>query len=117
MTQWSADQSAYSGSPSPKRLVGIAAGDHLDVTDLCSMTNSAGETSIDVGVKHNVCALGIVSGLAHCGTMPDPKKGPAIVNYVTTAALEETLHCQNRDAAFTSLQSKFSDVSDFLHAP
>jgi hypothetical protein len=119
VTQWSADVSAYDGSPMPKRLVGITSGDHLDVTDICSQTNAAGETSIDVGTRNNVCALGIVNGLAHCGSMPDPKQGPAIVNYVSTAVLEETLHCVDRAAvlADAAVKAKFSALGAYQHAP
>jgi hypothetical protein len=119
VTQWSADQSAYAGSPMPKRLVGITGGDHLDVTDICSTTNAMGETSIDVGVRNNVCALGIVNGLAHCGKMKDPKQGPAIVNYVSTAVLEQTLHCVDRKAVLADdvVKGKFSAIGDYEHTP
>jgi predicted dienelactone hydrolase len=119
VTQWSADLSAYSGSPTPKRLVGITGGDHLDVTDICSQTNAAGETSIQVGVKNNVCALGIVNGLAHCGSMKDPKQGPEIVNYVSTAVLETTLHCIDRSASLVdaTVMGKFSAIGAYQHSP
>ena len=119
VTTWSADQSAYAGSPMPKRLVGITGGDHLDVTDICSQKNAAGETSIDVGVKDGVCALGIVNGLAHCGNMPDPLQGPGIVNYVSTAVLEHTLHCVDRSASLAdaAVMAKFSAVGAYMHDP
>jgi predicted dienelactone hydrolase len=119
VTTWSADQSAYDGSPMPKSLAGITGGDHLDVTDICSQKNAAGETSIDVGVKNGVCALGIVNGLAHCGNMPDPLQGPAIVNYISTAVLEQTLHCVDRSAALTdaAVMAKFSALGAYMHAP
>ena len=35
----------------------------------------------------------------------------------TTAVLEETLHCQDRSAAFDMLQTKFSAVGEFMHMP
>jgi hypothetical protein len=119
VTQWSADQSAYAGSPSPKRLVGITGGDHLDVTDICSQTNPQGETSIDVGARNGVCALGIVNGLAHCGNMKEPKQGPGIVNYVSTAVLEQTLHCIDRSAVLADdvLKAKFTAVGAYEHDP
>lgn len=119
VTQWTADVSAYDGSPMPKRLVGITGGDHLDVTDICSQTNSKGETSIDVGTRNNVCALGIVNGLAHCGSMQDPKQGPGIVNYVSAAVLEQTLHCAERSAALedAAVKAKFSALGAYQHTP
>jgi hypothetical protein len=103
----------------PKRLVGITGGDHLDVTDICSQTNAKGETSIDVGTRNGVCALGIVNGLAHCGSMQDPKQGPGIVNYVSTAVLEEVLQCADRKAALedAAVKAKFSALGYYEHAP
>jgi hypothetical protein len=44
-------------------------------------------------------------------------KGVEIVNYVSAAAIDETLHCKNRDAAFTTLQSRLPEVGDFRHTP
>jgi predicted dienelactone hydrolase len=114
---YSSDESAYSGSPSPKRLVGITGGDHLDVTDLCWETNSSGQTAIQVANQYGICGAGVLAALAKCGNLSPPTIGPQIVNYVTTAALEETLHCTNRDAAFSALLSKYSQVGDFEHTP
>ena len=115
---YSSDTAAYTGSTAPiKRLVGITGGEHLDVTDLCWQTNAAGLTAIQVANKDMVCGIGILNSLAKCGNVMPPKAGPEIVNYVTTAALEETLHCANRDAAFAALKTKFPQVSDYQHKP
>jgi hypothetical protein len=43
-------------------------------------------------------------------------KGTAIVNYATTAALEETLHCADRSNQFAQLQSRLPDVGESLEA-
>jgi predicted dienelactone hydrolase len=122
---YSSDTGAYTSSTQKlKRVIGIAGGDHLDVTDLCYQTNSMGKTAIQVADQYNVCgtgapstALTLLNSLAKCGNVMPPIAGPEIVNYATTAALEETLHCTNRDAAFSSLKSKYSQVSDFQHTP
>lgn len=122
---YTSDQSAYSSTQAAiKRVIGIAMGDHLDVTDLCSQTNSMGKTAIQVADQYNVCgtgapstALTLLNTLAKCGTVMPPSAGPGIVNYATTAALEETLHCINRDAAFTALKGTYPQVSDFEHTP
>ena len=116
---------AYSSAhASIKRVIGIAGGDHLDVTDLCSQTNSTGKTGIQVADQYNVCgtgapstALNLLNSLAKCGNVMPPGAGPGIVAYATTAALEETLHCTNRDAAFSALKTKYPQVSDFQHTP
>jgi dienelactone hydrolase len=117
VVQYSSDQSAYSGSPMPKRLVGITGGDHLDVTDLCWLTNDSGQTAIQIAQQYGVCGAGLLAALAKCGTLSPATIGPQIVNYVTTAALEETLHCQDRSAAFSALKGKYSQVGDFQHTP
>jgi hypothetical protein len=49
--------------------------------------------------------------------MPDPTKGAAIVNYASTALLEQTLNCQDRSAAWSNLKTEFPQVSDFQHMP
>jgi hypothetical protein len=121
VTQFSASQTGYNNTrTAKKRLVGITAGNHMDVTDLCAEKNSMGKLAIQVASEAGVCnpvTLGLLAGLAQCGTMPDATKGPAIVNYASAAALEETLHCQDRAAAFSSLRSKFPQVSDFVQSP
>ena len=65
-----------------------------------------------------MCGATILSGLAQCGGDPVATDvAPLIVNYATTAALEEALHCQKRDAAWSALQTKFQSVSEYLHTP
>ncbi len=116
---YSSDQTAYAASPMVRRLVGLTGGDHLNVTDMCWVTNSKGETGIQVANDYGLCGgvtLGLLNVLAKCGTI-DAKRGVAAVNYVTTAALEETLHCQDRSAAFDMLQTKYPEVGDFQHQP
>jgi len=118
VVNYSSDMSAYSGSTAAiKRLVGITGGDHLDVTDLCMDVNSSGQSAIQVASQYGVCGASTLANLAKCGTLSPTSVGPQITNYVTTAALEETLHCQDRSAAFSALQSKFSQVGAFQHTP
>jgi dienelactone hydrolase len=112
-----ATKAGYNATTIKKRLVGITAANHLDVTDLCVEKNNQGKPAIQVAQENGVCnvvLLGIVAGLAQCGAMPDPTQGPKITNYVTMAALEETLHCKDRSAAFSSLQSGYPAVGEFL---
>jgi hypothetical protein len=110
---------AYQSDRSTKRRhVGITNGGHIDVTDLCKEKNPMGRTAIQVAADVGVCGAGILSVLAQCGGDPVATEvAPLIVNYATTAALEETLHCKNRDAAWSTLQAKFPQISEFLHTP
>jgi hypothetical protein len=119
---YSSDTSAYTGTTaSIKRVIGITGGNHLDVTDLCTQTNSMGQTGIQIADMYMVCgsnaSLVLLNSLAQCGTVMPVAAGPEIVNYATSATLEETLHCVDRSAAFSMLQTQFSQVGDFQHTP
>jgi predicted dienelactone hydrolase len=115
---FASDTSAYTGaSAAIKRLVGITNGNHLDVTDLCMDENNEGQTGIQVAQKYDVCGASTLAGLAKCGTVMPVTAGPGIVNYATTGVLEETLHCLNRDAAFSALQTTWPQVSTYQHKP
>jgi predicted dienelactone hydrolase len=113
---YSGDQTAYAASPAPKRLVGITGADHINVTDLCWETNPKGKRAIDVATEAGVCGAIFLSALAKCGTI-DPKIAITIVNSVTTAALEETLHCADRKGLFSGLQMRYPQIGDFQHNP
>ena len=114
------DQSSYAGTNAPKkRLVGIAGGDHLNVTDLCWEKNDMGKNSIEVGLSHNVCGgagINVLNLLFKCGTV-DPMLSIKITNYVTAAALEETLHCQDRSQLWSNLKTTFPAIGDYQHVP
>jgi hypothetical protein len=111
---------AYNASPGPpdvkKRIVGITGGGHLVPTDLCQVGPN-GKSDLETAASHNVCgAAGLQGlGLADCG-MIDHVKGTAIVNDITTGALEETLQCQDRAAAITALKTRHPEVGDFHEA-
>jgi hypothetical protein len=112
--------SAYNASPGPpavkKRILGIAGGGHLVVTDLCR-TGPTGKSDLDTAAAHGVCGASDLTalGLADCGTI-DPAKGTKIVNDITTGALEETLQCQDRAAAIAAIKSRYAEVGDFQEA-
>lgn len=114
------DTDAYNGSAGPpdvkKRLVGISGGGHLTVTDLCRV-GPANKSDLEVSKAHGVCGVQSILDLklADCGTIA-PAKGNQIVNDVTTAVLEETLHCQDRAAAISAIKSRYPDVGDFHEA-
>jgi hypothetical protein len=76
-----------------------------------------GKSDLDTAAAHNVCGAASLMGLglADCGTI-DREKGTKIVNDVTTAALEETLHCLDRTTALSALKSRYPDVGDYKEA-
>ena len=106
---------AYNRSPGPsavkKRLVGIDNGGHLNVVDGCAK-NAMGKTGIQVAQDNGVCGASSVAPLADCGSV-DPGKAISITNEIITAALEETLQCQDRAAWITALPMRHPEVNDF----
>ena len=123
-TTASSDTGAYQASPGPpmvtKRLVGITGGGHLSVTDLCQ-NNAQGKNSIQEAMADAVCGISTAAivglpTLFDCGTVKLADSINAI-DYASTAALEETLHCQSRTAQFANLKTAQPVVGDFQHAP
>jgi hypothetical protein len=118
------DMDGYSQSPGQpdviKRIVGIKGGGHLTPTDLCQ-TNAQGRNAIEEASADGVCGIdtAVIIGLPalfDCGTI-DWKEGVKAVNYASTAALEETLHCRDRSAQFSNMQTALGSIGDFQHEP
>jgi dienelactone hydrolase len=117
---------AYTASASSdtlkKRLVGVTGGGHLVPTDLCQK-NADGNNAITVLHNHHYCAVDSVAiiglpALFDCGAADfDWQIGMKDVDYATTAALEETLMCQDRKAAFANLKTALTTIGDFKEAP
>jgi hypothetical protein len=110
---------AYNLSAGPpnvkKRVVGIAGGGHLVPTDLCQ-TNLQGRNAIQEAIFSGVCGgnFGLVPGLFDCGAPGfDWKVGVRAIAYASTAALEETLMCKDRNAAFATLRARVPAIGDF----
>jgi hypothetical protein len=112
---YSAQQSGYADSPAPKRLVGLANAGHLAFSSLCSLRNADGLDFLALAEAYDICGAGFAGALFDCDDtyLADPT-GWQIVEYVTSAALEETLHCSQAGANFTDLREKFPDVGEFL---
>jgi hypothetical protein len=114
---------AYQASPGPpqvtKRLVGIAGGGHLVMTDLCQ-TNALGRNAIQEAQADGVCGINsaVIIGLPaifDCGTI-DMATGINAVNYASTAALEEALMCKDRSAQFANMKTNIPNITDFHEA-
>jgi hypothetical protein len=116
---------AYTNSAGPpaikKRIVGVTGGGHLVPTDLCQ-ANADGNNAIQVLHNHFYCGVDSVAvfglpRLFDCGaTGFDWKAGVNDLNYASTAALEETLMCQDRTAQFANLKTALPTVGDFQEA-
>jgi hypothetical protein len=116
----------YEGSPGQpdvvKRIVGITGGGHLVALDVC-VKNSSGKLSYEQGIEDGVCGITSAAiiglpALFDCGVAGfDMKAGLKAVGYATTAALEETLHCKDRTAAFANMTKNIPLIGDFRHDP
>ena len=125
---YSSDTQAYGSTHAAiKRVIGIAMGDHLDVTDLCSQTNSMGKTAIQVADQYNVCgtgapstALTLLNSLAKCGTVMPPSAGPGIGelrDHGSALERDSPLHQPRRGIQYGAEALKFPQVSQTSSTP
>lgn len=115
IVNYSEQQDGYATSPAPKRLVGLANAGHLAFSSLCSLRNADGQDFLEIAAEFEICGANFAGALFDCSPdyLPDPTAWQ-IVQYVTSAALEETLHCSKAGDNFADLTAKFSDVGEFL---
>jgi len=100
-------QAGYADAPSPKRLVGVAAGGHLSFSEICSLTNDAGDNLLEIANAAGVCGAQFAGFLFQCSDtlIPDPDAW-AIVDFATAAAFEEVLQCAEIGDAFDVLRER-----------
>ncbi|MEZ4298594.1 MAG: hypothetical protein R3B70_26820 [Polyangiaceae bacterium] len=113
VVDYSKQVEGYDASGPHKRLVGVANTGHLFPTDLCWMTNPQGQDIVETAQMYQVKNAGFASALFDC---PEGQlardKARDIVNYATTAALEESLTCKAGDP-FAELQALHPDVFEY----
>jgi acetyl esterase/lipase len=110
-------QNGYQSSPKKKRLVGLSNSGHLAFSDLCFIGRDKGGL-LQIAQDHGITVNPLIAQLAQdgckTGQLP-PEKAWPIVNFATTAALEETLACGAGSAAkLTQIQMTYPDVGDYL---
>lgn len=116
VVSWGQVKTAYDGAAKPRRLVGIANGGHLTFSDLCETKNASGKDLLQVASDYQICGAQLAGFLFDCD--PAYIDGPAgwtIVNYASSAVLEETLQCQPA-ASLSSIMSTYSDVAEYNEA-
>lgn len=112
---FSSQSDGYDGSPTSKRLVGIANTGHLAFANLCSLTNTEGQDLVEIATEHDVCGVQFASFLFQCDDsfLPDPEAWE-IINFASSAVLEETLHCEPEASAELGLiQGTYPVVLEF----
>ena len=113
VVSWGQVKTAYDGAAVPRRLVGIAKGGHLTFSDLCETKNPAGKDLLQVASDYQICGAQLAGFLFDCDPMYiDGPAGWDIVNYASSAVLEETLHCR-ADTSLSSIMTKYSSVAEY----
>jgi len=112
---YSQTQGGFTASPSPKRLVGIENAGHLTFSQICSMTNAAGANLLEIATDAGVCGAQFAGFLFQCSDeLIADTRGWEIIDDVTAAAFEETLHCSAAGERFDGLQARYPEVSELL---
>lgn len=109
-------QNGYGASASPKRLIGIANAGHLVPSEICTASNEAGQNLLEIAAETEVCGAAAAGFLFQCSDeLLADETGWAIVEYATSAAFEETLHCSPTGTAnLDMIQSVYPDVAEAL---
>jgi predicted dienelactone hydrolase len=113
VVRYSQTVGAYDRSPEPKWLLGIAGSGHLAPSDLCDLENSEGQDLVEVAQEHGVCGAMFASFLFDCqDSHIDPEDARIITRAITTAVLEQTLHCRDNAAVIAAIPDRFESVSE-----
>ena len=109
-------QSGYSQSPAKKRLVGLSNAGHLAFSDLCYIGRDQGGL-LKIAEDHGIMVNFLISTLAQDGCKPGQlmaERGWQIIDYATSAVLEETLQCNASSAAkLTAIRSVYAEVGEY----
>lgn len=112
---YSSTQKGYQDSPSPKRLVGLAAAGHLAFSDICFVGRDRGGI-LQVALDHGVVVPEIVATLGRDGCGPEalpPEKSWPIVQFATSAVLEEVMSC-GPSGKVADMKAAYPDVGELL---
>ena len=94
-------QDGYAASSPRKRFVGLANAGHLAFSDLCAVGKDKGGL-LAIATAHGVQVNPLIATLSRDGCNANqlpPEQGWAIVDYATSAVLEEELACSTTAAA------------------
>jgi hypothetical protein len=118
IVEFSSVRNAYQQAPGPKWLVGIEDAGHLIVSDLCDLKNDQGKNILEIAQEHDVCGTQIGGALFDCDpAYIDGATGWPIVNFATSAVLEDALHCTDGAGALDRLKDTFPEVGEYASAP
>lgn len=113
VVEFSRVTSAWSGSATPRHLVGIGGAGHLVFSDLCETKNAAGKDLLQIAVDYNLCGSQFAGLLFDCN--PEYVGGEIgwdITNHATTAAFERALMCSTTAPAISSV-GQYAEVEGY----
>jgi len=107
----------YDETTGPKRLVGLSAAGHLAFSDLCSLQNADGQDIVEIAVEYEIPNASLAANSLWDGCEPEAlpqADATEIVNFATTAVLEEVLHCRAEQVStLASIESTYSHVGEY----
>ncbi|HUQ06246.1 MAG TPA: hypothetical protein VM261_27265, partial [Kofleriaceae bacterium] len=117
VVQFSRVTSAWSGSATPRHLVGIGGAGHLVFSDLCETKNTAGKDLLQIANDFQLCGASFAGLLFDCN--PEYVGGQVgwdITNYATTAMFERALHCSTTTPAIDTVDDTYDEVETYMQA-
>jgi predicted dienelactone hydrolase len=108
-------RAGYKDSNPPKLLAGVSNAGHLVFTDMCALTNAAGQDVVTIAVEHQVTNASLAE-LLFDGCDPgqiEPADGWQVVNAVTSAVLEHCLQCSDRSAELAGMPDRFALLGEY----
>ncbi len=117
VVQFSRVTSAWTGSATPRHLVGIGGAGHLVFSDLCETRNAAGKDLLAIASDYQLCGASFAGLLFDCN--PEYVGGQVgwdITNYATTAAFESVLHCSTSTRGLDSVDDAYAQVESYMEA-
>jgi hypothetical protein len=108
----------YEGSPSRRRLLGLASAGHLAFSDICQIGASSGGL-LAIAQRAGIPVDAFVADLAQDGcrsTQLPPERSAVLLRRATTLVLEEALTCDGERTAQTAALSSAPDVGRYEEA-
>lgn len=119
ITKFPKIESGYEATPTKKRLVGLSHAGHLAFSDLCFIGREHGGI-LAIAKDHGVNVPNFIASLAQDGCKEGQlpaEQGWDVINYTSSAALEETLMCSpSATRALARAKERFAAVGDFREA-
>jgi dienelactone hydrolase len=116
---YGSQQSGYASAAPRKRLVGLSAAGHLAFSDLCVLGADQGGI-LQIALDYGVNVPPLLIPLAKDGCAPEnlsAEEGFAITQAASSAAFEETLHCDDAmTAALAGLPARYPAIGEFQEA-